>query len=367
MHSPGDRRGSGTGQPRRLALAALRALGVLGVTAVLDPMGCVGAGPIAPRPAIAQGTVGQDVSTPPPVSGRRLSDPASILPADVLARVELVRANVALIRKFMGRPEPPSPFLRVESAQPREVYSQALNLQQRANRLAFEQVRVVRSESVPLQQDARPADVFAVVDTALAAALLVKQELGIDDTIGEQARPESTTPSEVFNAIVATGGDLNNILAKKTSPSDVFQLVTGSVHQAASLHAALPGGGYLPKEPAFEPNKTPGDVYARMQRCFVLIQRLAAANGIRTLTFEFDENYHPQVTPNDVSDLAALVLEELLHLHREFPEAKAPARAYHPGKRFPAHVYQRAGLLEALLTDLVAAGAAKPSARSDSD
>ena len=33
-------------------------------------------------------------ATPPPVSGRRLSAPESILPADVLARVELLRENV---------------------------------------------------------------------------------------------------------------------------------------------------------------------------------------------------------------------------------------------------------------------------------
>jgi len=68
----------------------------------------------------------RDVSTPPPVSGRRLSDPDSILPADVLARVQLLRDNLDLVRQFMGRPPSPAPLLRVESAQPREVFSQAL-------------------------------------------------------------------------------------------------------------------------------------------------------------------------------------------------------------------------------------------------
>ncbi len=66
---------------------------------------------------------GQDASTPPPVSGRRMSDPASILPADVLARVELLRTNVELLRQFMGQPPPPVALLRVEGAQPWEVYS----------------------------------------------------------------------------------------------------------------------------------------------------------------------------------------------------------------------------------------------------
>ena len=59
------------------------------------------------------------------------------------------------------------------------------------------------------------------------------------------------------------------------------------------------------------------------------------------------------VTPNDVSDMAALVVEELKKIHRKYPDARQAARAYYPGRRFPAHVYQRVGLLEAILQELV--------------
>ena len=306
----------------------------------------------------------QDHSTSPPVSGRRLLDPASILPADVLARVELVRANVELLRQYMGKPRPPAALLRVEGAQPREVYSQALNLQLRANRLAFEQVRVVRSEPVPLQGLARPADVFGVVDAALAAVLLVKRHLGIDAAVAEEIRPESTTPSEVFNATITAGSEINHLLAQRTSPSDVFQLVTGAVLSAATLHATVPHGPSLPSEPPFEPNKMPSDVYLRIQGCFALIREVADSVGVEMLRFGVTDESANRVTPNDVGDLAALVVEELNHLHREFPDARAPTRAYYPGKRFPAHVFQRAGLLERILLDLAAsrgAGAELPA------
>ena len=309
----------------------------------------------------------QNVATPPPVSGRRLSDPASILPADVLARVELLRANTELLRLYMGRSESPDALLRVESAQPREVYSQALNLQLRANRLAFEQVRVVRSESIPMQQIARPAEVFGVVDSALAAVLLVKQSLGIAATVAENVHPESTTPSEVFNATVAAGSEINHLLAEKASPSDVFQLVTAAVHTAAALHATIPKGPTLPAEPAFEANKMSWDVFLRLQECFSLIRDVAARVEMKMLRFELADVPETRVTPNDVSDLAALVVEELGQLSREFPDARTPVRAYHPGKRFPSHVFQRAGLLQLLLRDLVEAhrreGVAPPRGR----
>jgi len=294
----------------------------------------------------------QDGATSPPVSGRRVSDPASILPADVLARVELTRANVELIRKFMGRSKCAPALLRADAARPFEVYSQSLNLQRRANRLAFEQVRVVRAESVPGLEVTRSADVFAVVDSASEAVLQVKRELGIEEAVGETAHPESTTPGDVFNAIVAAGSEINNLLRRETSPSDVFRLVTGAVHQAASLHATLHAGPSLPVEPAFEPDKTPADVYARLRRCFSLVREVAHSKEMETLHIVTAKDDLVRVTPNDVSDLAALLLEELIRLRRGFPDAKSAPRAYHPGRRFPAHVFQRAGFLEALLQDL---------------
>jgi len=293
--------------------------------------------------------------TPPPVSGRRLSVPESILPADVLARVELLRENVDLLRHYMGKSTPPVSLFRVESARPFEVYSQALNLQLRANRLAFEQVRVVRNESIPLMIEARPADVFGVVDAALAAVLVVKQNLGIETAVAEKQQPDTSTPSDVFNATIAAGSEINHLLEQRTSPSDVFQLVTAAVYTAAALHVVIPGGPSRPAEPSFEPNKMPSDVYSRMRRCFTLIRLLAESKGGATLRFEIDGEGSQRVSPNDVGDLASLIVEELTHLHRQVPVAVAPARAHYPGKRFPAHVYQRVGLLESILEDLMEA------------
>ena len=294
-------------------------------------------------------------ATPPPASGRRLSAPETILPADVLARVELLRDTVDLLRRYMGKPETLAPLMRVEGARPMEVYSQALNLQLRSNRLVFEQVRAVRSDSVPISDEARPSDVFAVVDEALASILIVKRHLGIVGAVGETIKPEATTPSEVFNATIAASSQIDSLLDQRTSPSDVFEIVTSAVHTAATLHATIPEGPNLPDEPDFEPNMMPSDVYMRMQSCYRMIRELAGRRGLELLRFELSEERVHQVTPGDVSDFASLVAEELTSLHPLYPEARAPARAYYPGARFPAHVYQRVGLLEAILLDLIAA------------
>jgi hypothetical protein len=76
---------------------------------------------------------------------------------------------------------------------------------------------------------------------------------------------------------------------------------------------------------------------------------------MNTLRFEVDPGQMTTVAPDDVEDLAALILEQLDAVHRVFPAASSQNRAYYPGRRFPAHVYQRAGLLERILDDLAVA------------
>lgn len=294
-------------------------------------------------------------ATPPLASGRGLTDSDGIQSADVLARVELLRSNVELLRQFMGRPAPPTPLLRVSSARPLEVYSQATNLERRANRLSFEQVRVIRPESPPTRREPRPADVFAVVDSAFEAVLLAARKMDIEPDLVETAAPLSTSPSDVFNATIEAAAEIDQLLELRTSPSDVFQLVTAGVHTASALHVTIPGRRSLPSEPEFEPNKMPADVFMRLQRCLHLVHEIARAKGMQMLVLEVAAESQDRVAPTDVSDLASLVAEELLDLHRMFPDARKPVRAYYPGRRFPAHVYQRAGLLERLLEDLAAA------------
>ncbi len=291
--------------------------------------------------------------TPPPISGRSLAEPETILASDVLARVELVRANVELIRKYMGLAVPSAPVLQVSAARPRETYSQALNLERRANLLAFEHVRALLKASQPLHRNVRTYDVFQLVDGVLVAVLAVKADMDIQVAVAEKLQSPDTVPADVFNATVKAGSEINNLLAQETGSSDVFQTVTSAVHIAASLHLKIPDGPSFPGEPAFEPNKSPYDVFMRMQSCFQLISELAMEQGIDPLEFDIPVERALLVQQNDVSDIAFLLLEELNGIHRRILDAPEPARAYYPGKKFAAHVYQRVGLLERILQDLV--------------
>lgn len=319
---------------------------------------------LAAVPAAAAAT---EIVTPPPISGRNPQDSSAILPADVLARVELIKGNLELIRLYIGKAEPVQPVLRVSSARPREAYSQALNLQLRANRLAFEQARIVRPESQARDRDVMAYDVYGVVDSVLESVLLVKRELGIDGPVVEVPQPEDSTPADVFNAIVEAGSAINRLLIQSTGPSDTFQAVTAAVNIAAALHVALPNTPTLPEEPGFEPNKNHYDVFRQMQDCYTLIQALAQQKGIETLQFDVSDQQAMVIRQNDTSDLASLLVEELSSIHAR-SDARPAAAAYYPGKKFVAHIYQRVGLLKLILQDLVAASnnAREPAPTSSS-
>ncbi len=77
------------------------------------------------------------ITTPPPVSGHELSI-QSITPADVFARVQLVRKELDDIRFEMGKPKSREIGLLVEDATPHEVFFQAKTLNQKVALLITE-------------------------------------------------------------------------------------------------------------------------------------------------------------------------------------------------------------------------------------
>lgn len=274
--------------------------------------------------------------------------------AEVLARVENLRKNLELIRLAMGRPAPAKPTLRVNNAQPAEVYSQARNLEQLAFGFAFEKIRRYQSPSPLLYGTVKPGDVLAIFDNALESILAVGASMGIEPNTAETHQGGEADPSDVFNAAVAAGNELNNLIKRKTTPASVFQTVSTAVYIAASLHRSVTQEVVIPEQPPLEKNKSSSQVFARMQRCFELVAEIAKHRNIQTLELDIAPEQLPNISPDDVQDLAFLLVEELHIIHQNTPGASETAQVFTSGEKLPAHVYQRVGLLELILSDLAA-------------
>ena len=150
------------------------------------------------------------IETPKPVSGHAVSLKA-ITPADVFARVQLLRKELDDIRFEMGKPKSQEVGLLVEGAAPHEVFFQAKTLDQKVAQLTLELTGKPQGKEQKWNPgEIHPLHVWKMVDTALLRLLLLKQELELTLTNSEALPDPTTTPTQVFLEIGLAIKQLNH-------------------------------------------------------------------------------------------------------------------------------------------------------------
>ena len=275
-----------------------------------------------------------------------------VTPSHVFVHVGTVRSELEALRFVMGRPKNEQPELNVKGAAPRDVYFQALTLFQKADRLCFEHTRQRATPPALPIDNITAGDVHEVVNAALKCVRRVRAKYGDDTNSVPIAHDPTKQPSEVFKSIVQANRQLNLMLERRFSPSDVFQQVTLAVGYSARLLERFPDATTIPDEPAFEKGKRPADVYRRLLGCVERVRRIARSSGLEVLELQIDENQIWKAEPSDVYDVASLIVAELAYLHSQLPDLKPPRAVYYVGRKFPSHVFQRAGILDRQLMEL---------------
>ncbi len=292
-----------------------------------------------------------------PVSGRPLTV-EKIIPADVLARVELLREELELIRFEMGQPKEQRLEVAVTNVVPREVIFQAFTLFRKANQLRLELTGITGTEmQIGLPPNIRPFHVWTIVDAAYQVVLVGKQQLGITKSIEETLQDESVTPSDVFHAIIQASQQFNVLYRKRLSANDTFHQVMVATNVTARLLAEFPGAMQMPNTPAFEHGKRPVDVYTLLNKCYARVHAILDHSGIESLKFEMSnvgtgKANSITIRPSDVYDLSILLVSELAFLHGQLKDADAPLQSRDLAFKVPSHVYQRAELLLRQLVEL---------------
>ena len=264
------------------------------------------------------------------------------------------------LRQIMGEPQASPLDIGIRNPTPRDVYFQALALWQRTQRLAFEIMR--RDEQPPPAppDNIRLDDALSLVQEAYG----ILKEVMVDPKIAESRIPTpqdpaepaahlaDKTPTAAFTTLLAMNRQLNLLLERHYSPSDVYREVTLAVAYTAQLLARYPEAKRLPEEPPFEPAKQPADVYFRLMACLYSIVHVMDALGLAASQVEIQDLDKTSIAPGDVFLVASLIVAQLDFLHRHLGITQAPRQVFYPGRKFPSHVYQRAGLLQAQLVQL---------------
>lgn len=273
-------------------------------------------------------------------------------PPDVFVSVLQVGDQIEGLRKYMGRPRITPLSVTVSNASPFDVYFQAKTLFTKSNRLLFEVKRESLDPPVTPKTNIQPADVLFLVRKSANTLQMIADFLGARLNPEKYTIDNSKTPSDVFMAITTLNRQLNQLLSRRFSPSDVFEELTLAIGYSEILLNQFPKAKPIPSPPPFIAFKTPSDVYFRLENCTNIISSIYHRARLPTLTFQGKQAQPGAISPSDVYDIASLIVSRLAYLHRAENCNRQPMEPFYPGLKFPSHVFQQAGILEQQLIQL---------------
>lgn len=264
--------------------------------------------------------------------------------------IDIFTRDLENLRRFMGAPPAKKLNIGVSRALPRDIYFQTLTLWQGITKLLFEISRIQEFPPIP-PTDSGTAALLERLRSTRQIQRQILQNLLIQPSEEVSSTPTPSTTA-LFNTILDTNRQLNLLLERHITPSDVYQAITVAIGYAARLLARYPDAVRIPPEPLFEPNKQPKDVYQRLMVCLQHLSRLFQLLKLPIIEIDSSKTDFDAIQPSDVYLIASMIVSQLDFLYQMEGISKAPPQSVYPGLKFPAHTYQRAGILEAQLRQI---------------
>ncbi len=283
----------------------------------------------------------------------RLLPPELATPSTPVNLEDLYRQAVAanqLVEQFlvaMGQTKKAHPKMSIRNAQLRdiEVVSHALYDQVRV--LAFEYTRETYELEVKGDSLKKSWDV-------LNHLLRILYEL---QPILDQSEPlriaqvSSNSPSDLVLLLIDLNEKMDDLSWFEYSPSKAFQAVTQGIYIAAGLIENSPVPQPIPPDPLFIRGVTSKENY---QRLLAIMKTLSAIAKLKNIPFiQIEVDGLSSVATSDVHNLATLINSQLLYLYHQVIPNGAVMQSYYPGWKFPSHIYQRSGVLEQQINQLL--------------
>ena len=293
-------------------------------------------------------TMGAEVKLPP-ISGRSVENQA-LLPADVLARTEMVARDIEEIRKVMGKPKGLSEAFKISGAEPRHVFHQAGILYLKVRYLCSEfHIDTEEPNEIDSQLNIKPTQVFLLVNKSfeMLQQLKAHPDFNITAQNKEEVLDDSLKPQDVFRTIVVVNSQLDQMLATKASPSDVYRKLDECSQYVQTMCKTLKVQN--PVKEGIYAHKVPGDVFKKLTECFKTLSTVNRISDINSLEVEFIQT--DSISPNEVYSLSSLIYSELKYLH-EMNKMPPVEQTFYPGRKFPAHCNLKADILKQQLHNL---------------
>ena len=257
-----------------------------------------------------------------------------------------VADELEIVRERMGRPYDDSARLPVSAVSELELYFQTQSLLRKANQLAQELAGAApRSPGPAPSGEVGAADVYALLEDALAQIRVAAEAIGITERATFEQRVVSIAPTGVFLVVIDINRQLNQMLRVPISDAEVFDEISSAITYAAALLAMYPNTVSVPEPPPFDGYKRPADVYRRLTECMDAVIRVAPKVGVEVLGLSARRNVPENTEPGHAYDIARFLVADLAAIAgaRNAPRARASLPA--PKHIFPTEVYAHAGIL----------------------
>jgi len=266
--------------------------------------------------------------------------------ADAYALANQAADELELVRERMGRPYDDSPRLPVSAVSELELYYQTQSLLRKANQLAQELAGAAPRPPGPVPSaEIAPADVYALLEDALAQIRVGAEAIGITERATFEQRVTSIAATGVFLVVIDINRQLNQMLRVPIGDAEVFEEVSAAITYAAGLLEMYPGATAVPEPPPFDGYKRPADVYRRLTECMDAVIRVAPKAGVQVLGLSSRRNVPDDTEAGHAYDIARFLVADLAAIAdaRAAPRVRATLPA--PKHIFPTEVYAHAGIL----------------------
>ena len=236
-----------------------------------------------------------------------------------------------------------------QQASPRDVFYQALLLQNKVQILRFEQTGVVglRMASVP-ERPITSEDSIRVLKNALGQIRQVAAELGVQSPTSSEEKNPALSANRAFQAVVLASQQIDPLLkSHPIVPADVFQVVSRTVHMLSAMSQKL--DGYTPPV-APEPvaSMRAGAVFNGLRRAYVFLRRIRVLSGFPTMALGELEKGTADTPSARALMLAQVLYAHVDHMYRESSVRELGPAVYFPGPTTSANVYTLVHQLELL-------------------
>jgi hypothetical protein len=264
-----------------------------------------------------------------------------------------VADELELVRERMGRPYDDSPRLPVSAVSELELYFQTQSLLRKSNQLAQELAGAAPRSPGPVPSgEVGAADVYALLEDALAQIRVAAEAIGITERLEFEQRVASIAATGVFLVVIDINRQLNLMLRVPISDAEVFEEISSAITFAAALLGKYPGVNTVPEAPPFDGYQRPAAVYRRLTECMDVVIRIAPKVGVTVLGLSARRNIPEDTSPGHAYDIARFLVADLVAISGALDAPRARVSLPAPKHVFSTEVYAHAGILLRQLEEL---------------